>query len=258
MRETDDHQPMLRAPKVVLLLIGVLIGVQALISLGGRTVEVALIVELGLFPARFFEPGLEGLPGGLGKGIGNLWTYGLLHCGWAHCLMNSAFLLAFASPVAQRLGWRRFLVMLISCTAIAGLGEVFVASESHYLIPIIGASGGVAGMVGAAARFAFQSGAWTTGPEGRAHQRLLPLSGVFKSGPVLLFIAIWLGANVVFGLLGPLGMGTPNGAPANIAWVAHMLGFVAGLLLIGWFDKTPLSPSGGPGNVDYGGWKGRQ
>jgi hypothetical protein len=34
-----------------------------------------------------------------------------------------------------------------------------------------------------------------------------------------------------------------------------MAGFIAGLLLIGWFDKTPLSPSGGPGNVDYGDWK---
>ena len=52
-----------------------------------------------------------------------------------------------------------------------------------------------------------------------------------------------------------LGMGTPDGAPTSIAWVAHMAGFIAGLLLIGWFDKTPLSPSGGPGNVDYGDWK---
>ena len=61
--------------------------------------------------------------------------------------------------------------------------------------------------------------------------------------------------NLIFGLLGPLGMATPDGSPANIAWVAHVVGFFSGLLLIGLFDKPPLSASGGPGNVDFGDWK---
>jgi hypothetical protein len=41
-----------------------------------------------------------------------------------------------------------------------------------------------------------------------------------------------------------------------VAWQAHLGGFFAGLLLVGWFENPPLSPSGGPGNVDYGEWSG--
>jgi hypothetical protein len=44
----------------------------------------------------------------------------------------------------------------------------------------------------------------------------------------------------------------------NIAWVAHLGGFFAGLLLIGLLEKPPLSASGGPGHVDYGEWKNRK
>ena len=254
MSEVPAKQPFLRAPKVVLFLIAILLLVQVIMATGGRVVQTQLIVELGLFPARFFDPGLGGLPGGLSKGIGNLWSHALLHGGWAHCLINIAFLLAFASPVAKRLGWRRFFVLFILGTAIAGLAEVMVSTPDTYLVPIIGASGGVAAMVGAAARFAFPSASLRADEE-LADRRLIPLRGLFRRGPVMFFVAIWLGANVVFGLLGPLGMGTPDGAPTSIAWVAHMAGFIAGSLLIGWFDKTPLSPSGGPGNVDYGDWK---
>jgi len=254
MSDTTPKQPFLRAPTIVLLLIAFMLIVQVIMATGGRVVQTALIVEFGLFPARFFEPGLGGLPGGLSKGIGNLWSHALLHGGWAHCLINVAFLLAFASPVAKRLGWRRFIVLFVLSTAIAGLAEVMVSAPADYLVPIIGASGGVAAMVGASARFAFPAASLRADEE-LAFRRLVPLSGVFRRGPVLLFVAIWLAANVVVGLLGPLGMGSPDGASTSIAWVAHMVGFIAGLLLIGWFDKTPLSPSGGPGNVDYGDWK---
>ena len=58
----------------------------------------------------------------------------------------------------------------------------------------------------------------------------------------LLFIAIWLMMNLVFGLLGPYGMADPGGGGQY--WVAHLGGFVR--LLIGLLEKPPLSASGGP------------
>ena len=85
-------------------------------------------------------------------------------------------------------------------------------------------------------------------------RRLLPILEVPKRRPVMMFIAVWVVINVAFGLAGPLATGTMS---ANIAWQAHLGGFFAGLLLIGVIEKPPLSPSGGPGNVDYGDWKDR-
>jgi membrane associated rhomboid family serine protease len=73
-----------------------------------------------------------------------------------------------------------------------------------------------------------------------------------------MFIGIWLVMNLAFGLLGPYGMASPDGAPVNIAWIAHLVGFFTGLLLIGFLEKPPLSASGGPGQVGYGEWKNRK
>ena len=58
--------------------------------------------------------------------------------------------------------------------------------------------------------------------------------------------------NVLFGLISV----SPGGASLSVAWQAHLGGFFAGLLLIGWFENPPLSASGGPGNVDFGKWSG--
>lgn len=247
-----QKQPILRAPASVLVLIGLIVIIQALMATGGPSTTTSFLVEMALFPARFFAEGLGGLPGGLGQGIATLFTYSLLHGSWAHCLINVAFLLAFGAPVAKRLGARRFIYLYVLCVMLAGYGQVWITSFDGYLIPIIGASGGVAGMVGAAARFAFSQGVWGVSNE---HQRLLSLRQVVTHRTVMMFILVWLGMNLIFGLLGPLGMATPDGSPANIAWVAHVVGFFSGLLLIGLFDKPPLSASGGPGNVDFGDWK---
>ncbi len=250
-----EKQPFLKAPVIILVLIALMLIMQALMATGGQTVRISFIVEMGLFPARFFAEGLGGLPGGLSQGIVTLFTYAFVHGGWAHCLINMAFLLAFGSPVAKRLGPRRFFYLFALCIILAGLGQILVTASDAYLIPIIGASGGVAGMVGAASRFAFTQGTWPTYAAGDQRRRLLALRDVPKNRSVMLFVIIWLGMNFIFGMLGPLGMGTPDGAPTNIAWVAHLIGFLSGMLLIGLFEKPPLSSSGGPGNVDFGEWK---
>ena len=137
---------------------------------------------------------------------------------------------------------------------VGGLIQVFSAREEAWLVPIIGASAGVSGMMGAAARFAFPEKRWLDQATAAQRRRLLPILAVPKRRPVMMFIAVWVVINVAFGLAGPFASGTMS---ANIAWQAHLGGFFAGLLLIGLIEKPPLSPSGGPGNVDYGDWKDR-
>lgn len=256
--EPAEKQPILRAPPVVLILLALLLGFHLLSVFGGTALRVELIVALGLFPARFFAEGLGGLPGGWVQGVVNLFSHSLLHGSWTHVILNGVWLLAFGAPVAKRLGPRKFMFLFMVCVMVGGFGQIFVADVSGYLIPIIGASGGVAGLMGAASRFAFSDVRWLDPNAQQPGRRLLRLSEVPRRRPVMLFIAIWLIMNLVFGLLGPYGMADPGGAAVNIAWVAHLGGFLAGLLLIGLLEKPPLSASGGPGHVDYGEWKNRK
>jgi membrane associated rhomboid family serine protease len=253
----DEKQPALRVPVIVLALLGVLLVLQLLMAFGGYAQRNELIVALGLFPARLFAEGLGGLPGTWVQGIINLFSYSLLHASWAHFILNGVWLLAFGAPVARSLGPRKFIFLFMACAMLAGLGQIYAAPFENYLVPIIGASGAVAGLMGAASRFAFSDVKWLN-PNGQAPQRrLLPLREVPKSRPVVMFIIIWIIVNLAFGLLGPYGLASPDGAPVNIAWIAHLVGFFAGLLLIGFMEKPPLSASGGPGSRDYGEWKNR-
>lgn len=254
----EEMQPAFRVPAIVLGLLGVLLIFQLLMVFGGIAQRNEMIVALGLFPARLFAEGLGGLPGSWVQGIINLFSYSMLHASWSHFILNSVWLLAFGAPVARRLGPRKFVFLFMACAMLAGLGQIYAAPIQNYLIPIIGASGAVAGLMGAASRFAFSDAKWLDPNAQEMTRRLLPLRDVPKRRPVVMFIVIWLVMNIAFGLMGPYGLASPDGEPVNIAWIAHLVGFFAGLLLIGFMEKPPLSASGGPGSRDYGEWKNRQ
>lgn len=146
-------------------------------------------------------------------------TYAFLHGGVGHLAINMVWLFAFGSPLATRLGAGRFLLFW-AVTALA-------AAALHYALhpldqaPLIGASGAISGMMGAAARFGFRVGRMDgrpcfIGPP-------LPMSEIFRSRGVIVFLGIWMAVNVVTGLAG-----VGAGESASIAWEAHIGGFVAG------------------------------
>ena len=238
-KQTDE--PAFRVPLVILGLVILWLGVYALMRLS-PAIQAGFLQWLAFVPANFTAHIIY-LP--------TIVTYSLLHGGWDHVIMNAVWLVAFGSPVATRLASvRRFLAFYAVCCVCAGLAHfIFHIGDA---IPVIGASGGVSAMMGAAARFALTGGNWFDLQQNSPKKPLMPLSQTLRCAPVLFFIAIWMGLNLIFGLVGI----APDGQSVQIAWQAHAGGFLAGLLLLSWFDTPPLSASGGPGNRFCGRWIG--
>lgn len=139
----------------------------------------------------------------------------LLHGGWGHVIMNAIAALTFATPVARVLrgsaGLGAFIVLYVLCGVAGSLGYAAVHLNSDQ--PMVGASGAVFGLIGAATRML------------GGHGRLLPLT----DRRVITSSLAWMGVNAIVGLIGF----APGAEGARIAWEAHAFGFLAGLLLIG-------------------------
>ena len=134
----------------------------------------------------------------------------------------------------------RFLVLsLVSAIAAVGLHYVLYASDDAI---VIGASGAVSGMVAGTARFAFSPGGPLAGERTAAAFRMPaePLLLAARNSRVVAFIVIWFAVNILFGLAG----GRVAGVSGQIAWEAHIGGFLAGLLCFPLLDpvKTDDDP----------------
>lgn len=235
--EERSEPPIFNAPSIVTWLIGALVAVHLIMALLPANVRDEAFLLFAFFPARF-SPAIDGtwylFPG---SPIANLWvwiTYAFLHADIVHLGINAIWLLAFGSPVARRIGWRRFLV-LYGLAAIAGAAAHLIFHWGS-LLPVIGASAGVSGMMGAAIRFTFTEGPAVTliNPRLQRHrQRPASLLEVLTNRQVMTFVIIWFGINLIFGL-GSIGV---SGEAQLIAWQAHIGGFLVGLLLFGLFDS---------------------
>jgi len=252
-----SREPMFNAPAVVVGSIAVIVAIHILRSVIGEETDFRILVDFGFIPARLVVGlGFESLdaivaraatmPDGgywqmfarlvLGDGAAPwaLVTYALLHGSWAHLGANSLWLLAFGSAVARRFGAVRFLVLCLVC-AIAG-ALAHLASRPFDVVPMIGASGAISGVMAAAARFVFRPD-WghMFGIDLSAHRMPAESLGqLMRNRRALAFIGIWFVVNLAFGVAAlPLGL-----AEGGIAWEAHIGGFVAGLLLFPLFDRA--------------------
>jgi len=233
-------EPIFNVPSVVIATVAVLVGVHLfrMLVLSGSQDE-QFVLTFAFIPARYFSDGVDGsLPGGFGADLWTFFTYAFLHANLLHIGLNLAWLIPFGTALARRFGaWRYTAFMLV--TAAAGALAHFV-SYPDANVPMIGASAAISGAMAAAMRFVFQKHGpletWRDGPRnGEAYRvRALSLLATFRDPRLLLFLAAWMGLNALFGL-GAVSFGEEG---QQLAWQAHIGGFVAGLVLFGAFDPV--------------------
>lgn len=221
----ETRQPFLRVPAVVLLLIGVIVLAHVLRVFVFPEYSDDLFRLYGFVPARYSAAYLAAThhnPGTLLERAIPFVSYVFLHGNWTHLIINMAWLLPFGAAVARRFGPWLFLLFFFVC-GIAGAGTHMVLNWGSEA-PTIGASGAISGLMAAGIRM------MSFPPDAPPRADLLSI----LSPVVLGFSAIWIVLNAVLGIT---GFGAGPDVVTNIAWQAHLGGFLAGLLLTGLFDQ---------------------
>jgi membrane associated rhomboid family serine protease len=177
-----------------------------------------LIAILGFVPGRFLalpsSYGLAALP----VMVVPLFSSLFLHGGWLHLLGNMWFLHIFGDNVEDFLGaWRFLLFYLLSGV---GANLIFLLFSPFSMTPLVGASGAIAGVMGA--YFILFPGARVL--------TLLPIFLFFTiiEIPAYFFLGFWFLMQFLFGAFSSVG----PGAVAGVAWWAHVGGFLVGVLLL--------------------------
>src|SRR5690606_771747 len=124
-----------------------------------------------------------------------------LHADWTHLILNSAWLAVFGTPVARRYGAGRVLaVFLLGAAAGALLMLASMWAGAAQFTVLIGASGGVSALTGAATRFVFQPVVVVHDPETgvaiAAGRRTATLAEVWANRSSRAFVLVWLGLNL--------------------------------------------------------------
>jgi membrane associated rhomboid family serine protease len=139
-----------------------------------------------------------------------------LHGSWAHLLGNMLYLCLFGAPIERRTGPLRFFAFYLTCGLVAGVAHVLAGPES--MIPTVGASGAISGIMGAyVLTFPLR--------EVPVIVRLMTFGWVTPKLPAVAVFGFWL-------LLQWLGYLTERpGNAGGVAFMAHIGGFIAGLVL---------------------------
>jgi len=185
-----------------------------------------LFYLFGVVPARFTHPAWAYR---LGFPVDDYWpflTSMFLHNGWLHVIGNMWALWIFGDNVEERMGRLRFLLFYLLTGLAAGLVHWFTNAQS--IVPTVGASGAIAGVLGAY---------FVLFP----YARIIVLIPVFFFPfffelPAVTYLFVWFASQVFGGALAALGPQNVGG----IAWWAHLGGFGAGMVL----HRLFLLPSG--------------
>ena len=143
------------------------------------------------------------VPGGFGAEIWTFVTYALIHGDWTHLGLNACGCCAFGTPVARRFGALRFLAFF-AVTAAAGAAAHLATHAGNAFVPMVGASASISGFMAAAMRFAFQRGGPLRLIGRRSGEpiacRRCRSSRCCAIARVLVFLVVWFGLNLLFGI----------------------------------------------------------
>lgn len=192
----------------LLILANLLVFVLAELPLSEPQLE-RFIFTYGLVPQSLFA--------GQPQAYLTLLTHMFLHGGWLHLISNLWALYIFGDNVEDRMGSGRYLVFYLACGLVAALAQAYISPDSD--LPLVGASGAIAGVLG-------------------AYLVLFPTARVITLIPLFIlpwFVEIPAVAYLVFWFIsqffsGVLALGAPT--MGGVAYWAHIGGFVAGLLLV--------------------------
>ena len=144
-----------------------------------------------------------------------------LHGGWLHIIINMWFLWIFADNIEDRMGHVRFLIFYLLCGLIATYIQWY--DDPKLMIPVVGASGAIAGILGAYfflypfARIVI----WVP----------LFFLPIFFEVPAIAFLGFW----VIIQIQQATSAIIFEGVTATVAWWSHLGGFVAGAILYRFF-----------------------
>jgi membrane associated rhomboid family serine protease len=213
-----DRNPTRTTPFVNYALIGLNVVAflfQSWLSLAGG--EAWVVPGYGLVASRFFAD----VPGE----FFTLFTSMFMHGGWGHLASNLLFLHVFGDNVEDAIGHVRYVFFYLLCGVAAGLAQVATSPLSS--IPMVGASGAIAGVLGAYMVLYPRAPVTVVNPV----PLLWLFFGLFIELPAWVMAGVWFLlqlVNAVFSLTESLGLGTDGG----VAFFAHVGGFVAGLLVV--------------------------
>jgi membrane associated rhomboid family serine protease len=217
-----DNIPTRRFPAVTVALIGLNAAVYLnQLALGARGFQ-RFIYLYGLIPFELTQ-GVLLVPHPVDPTLTVL-TSMFVHAGFFHLLSNMWFLWIFGNNVEDGMGRARFVAFYLLCGLAAALAQVLVHPTAR--VPMVGASGAVAGVLGAYLLLH---------PEARV--RTLVTLGWFwtiAEIPALVVLGFWIVGQVVNGLVS-----LTDWVGGGVAWFAHIGGFAAGMALIHLFRRRP-------------------
>ena len=200
-----DHNPSERVPFVTigLLILNVAVYLYLFPLYSDERAIYSVFFDWGLVPGLVTD----------GRGYAGFVTYAFLHGGFMHLAGNMLFLWVFGDNLEDEMGHIPFLIFYIAAGILAGVTQVVVSQGSY--VPVVGASGAVAGIMG---------GYLLLYPRARVDVffffiiffKIIPI-------PAWIVLGIWFGVQIINGT---------SGSADPVAYWAHAGGFIAGFLMV--------------------------
>jgi membrane associated rhomboid family serine protease len=245
-----DDNPTELFPLVTLAIIGACVAVWLFVQ-GAGLEEAALhdsVCSLGAIPAELTRLGRSAWSGSPCSAGGLTWsallTSMFLHGSWMHLIGNMWFLWIFGNNVEDSMGHLRFVVFYLLCGLVAAMAHVL--SEPGSTLPVVGASGAISAIMGAYL---------VLYPAARVRTLLvLVIFITFVDLPAWVYLGYWFLIQLASSSVQAVG------ATGGVAFMAHIGGFVAGLLLIFVFRNPKLVGAKRAhvkltrNQIEHGGW----
>jgi len=203
----SDDNPTRNFPLITLLIIGANIWIYFETFFNSAVPPEMVFKQYGLVPYSLINSPISEYPA--------IYSSMFLHAGFLHLAGNMLYLWIFGNNIEDVLGKFKFILFYLICGTIAALGHI--ATDTQSVIPMIGASGAVSGVLGAyLVLFPY------------ARVKTLIFIVIFITViriPALILLGLWIGIQIMN------GMAVSGGTP-GVAWFAHIGGFLAGMILI--------------------------